>query len=153
MGTQSSDEDDATVFMNVEGTGVMSRAAFQLHSFAMINSIRDGRPGFVGDDYLNGITAETTITAMELVSCGAWERREGGYFIVADDMLKIAIDQHERMDELARECESRGAHLPDKPSRSGWVVCDNCGVPLERPDGGPVALPNGGRLGPDIRDH
>lgn len=33
-----------------------------------------------------------------------------------------------------------------------WVVCTHCGVPLRRPDGGPVALPDGGRLGPDPRD-
>ena len=34
-------------------------------------------------------------------------------------------------------------------SRSGWVICDDCGVRLARPDGAPVALPDGGRLGPD----
>jgi hypothetical protein len=31
------------------------------------------------------------------------------------------------------------------------VICGNCGIPLERPDGGLVALPGGGPLGPDSR--
>jgi hypothetical protein len=31
------------------------------------------------------------------------------------------------------------------------VICDDCGVPLARPDGAPVALPDGGRLDPDPR--
>jgi hypothetical protein len=36
-------------------------------------------------------------------------------------------------------------------SESGWVICGHCGIPLKRPDGGPVALPDGGPLGPDAR--
>jgi hypothetical protein len=32
------------------------------------------------------------------------------------------------------------------------VVEVRAGVPLQRPDGGPIALPNGGLLGPDPRD-
>lgn len=45
-----------------------------------------------------------------------------------------------------------GEHLPSGDnSKSGWVICTHCGIPLKRPDGGPVALPNGGPLGPDLR--
>jgi hypothetical protein len=33
------------------------------------------RPGFVSDDYLTAIAAETTITALELQAAGMWERR------------------------------------------------------------------------------
>ena len=79
-----------------------------------------------------------------------WERRDGGYLIVADDMVKAAINFHERTDRQEAECARRGEHLPDDgDSESGWVICGHCGIPLKRPDGGPVALPDGGPLGPD----
>lgn len=146
------DDEDSTAFIDFEGIGVLSRAAFHLHSFGIMNSIKDGHPGFVSDEYLNAISAETTVTALELEAAGMWERREGGYFIVADDMVRWAINHNEEMDRLAGECESRGTHLPpDDAQAEGWVICTHCGVPLSRPDGGPVALPDGGRLGLDPR--
>lgn len=70
--------------MDVGGVGRLSHAAFRLHSFAVMNSALKGRPGFVSDDYLNAIAAETTVTAMELVVAGVWERRNGGYRVVAE---------------------------------------------------------------------
>ena len=79
-----------------------------------------------------------------------WERRDGGYLIVADDMVKVAINFHERTDRQEAECARRGKHLPaGGDSKSSWVICGHCGIPLKRPDGGPVALPDGGPLGPD----
>ena len=106
------------------------------------------RPGFVSDDYLNAIAAETTTTVLELEAAGMWERRDGGYLVVADEMLKIAIDFNEKTDRLEAECARRGEHLPsDSDDGSGWVTCSHCTIPLERPDGGPVALPGGGPLG------
>ena len=39
--------DDHTTFIKAEGMPALSRAAFQMHGFAGINSIQDGRPGFV----------------------------------------------------------------------------------------------------------
>jgi hypothetical protein len=81
-----------------------------------------------------------------------WERRDGGYLIVADEMLKVAIDFDERTDRLRSECARREEHLPSEDaSQSGWVICTHCGIPLQRPDGGPVALSEGGPLGPDPR--
>lgn len=89
-------------------------------------------------------------TALELEAAGIWARRDDGYFIVADDMVRWAIDFNERKDRLAVECRQRGQHVADPEKRgSGWVTCAHCGVPLERPDGGPVALPDGGPLGLD----
>jgi hypothetical protein len=124
-----------------------------LHTFGIINSIKDGHPGFVSDDYLDAISAETTTIALELEAAGMWQRRDGGYFIVADEMVEMAIDFNERSDRHRAECGQRGEHLAsDEGRKSGWVICDHCGVPLERPDGGPVALPNGGPLGPDPRE-
>jgi hypothetical protein len=125
----------------------LSRAAFQMHTFKIINSNHEGWPGFVSDGYLNA--AETTTTVLELEAVGMWERRDGGYLIVADDMLKVAIDFNEKTDRLEAECAQRGEHLPsDGDDGSGWAICSHCTIPLKRPDGGPVALPGGGPLGP-----
>ncbi len=144
--------DDHTTFIQVEGMPVLSRAAIQLHTAGIVSSIQDGQPGFVSDDYLNAIAAETTTTVLELEAVGMWERRDGGYLIVADEMVKVAIDFHERTDRQEAECARRGKHLPpDGGSESGWVICGHCGIPLKRSDGGPVALPDGGPLGPDAR--
>ena len=86
-------------------------------------------------------------------AAGIWSRRPGGYFVVADDMVKMAIDYNERTDQAEAECARRGRHTPpaEVDSESGWVLCQHCSIPLQRPDGGPVALPNGGPLGPDNR--
>jgi hypothetical protein len=75
--------DDHTTFIKAESMPTLSRAAFQMHTFGGINSIQDGRPGFVSDEYLNATAAETTTTVLELEAAGMWERREGGYLIVA----------------------------------------------------------------------
>ncbi len=145
--------EDETTFIDFEGLGVLSRAAFELHSFGILNSVRDGSPGFVSDEYLNVISAETTTTTLELEAAGLWERRDGGYFVVAADMLHMLINHNEEQDRLTRECQDRSSHVETGERReSGWITCDHCGVPLQRPDGGPVALPNGGPLGPDPRD-
>jgi hypothetical protein len=69
-----------------EGLGVLSRNALQLHLHGILNSVSDGHPGFVSDDYLNAIGAETTLPAAELEASGIWERRPGGYFVVVDDI-------------------------------------------------------------------
>jgi hypothetical protein len=135
-----------------EGMGVLTRDALNLLLHGVINSCADGTPGFVSDDWLNAIPAETTITAAELEAGGLWERREGGYFVLADDMVKMVIDQNEEMGRTKGQCAERGQHItPDDADDSGWVICEHCGIPLRRPDGGPVALPNGGPLGPDPR--
>ena len=106
----------------------------------------------MSDNYLNAIAAETTTTALELEAAGMWERRDGGYLIVADDMVNAVIEFNERTDRQEAECARRGEHLPSgDDGESGWVICRHCGIPLERPDGGPVALPNGGPLEPDPR--
>ncbi|HEY3716483.1 MAG TPA: hypothetical protein VGL39_18295 [Jatrophihabitantaceae bacterium] len=84
-----------------------------------------------------------------------WERREGGYFIVADEMVKMAIDFNEEMERKKAECAERGEHIPQDGEREetgGWVTCRLCDIPLEHPEGGPVALPGGGLLGPDPRE-
>jgi hypothetical protein len=145
--------EDHTSFIKFEGMPLLSRAAIQLHVAGIVASIEDGQPGFVSDDHLNAIAAETTTTVLELEAAGTWERRDGGYLIVADEMVKLAIDFHERTDRQEAECARRGEHLLSGDDREpgSWAICGHCGIPLERPDGGPVALPGGGPLGPDCR--
>jgi hypothetical protein len=147
------DEDDGDDKYDFSALRGLSREAFQLHGFGVMNSLKLGTPGFVPDEYLNAIAAETTIPAAELEAAGVWERREGGYFVVADGVVRAMIDFNEQQDRLRDECAARGEH-PEDPEgqKSGWVTCAHCGIPLKRPDGGPVALPNGGPLGPDPRD-
>ena len=58
----------------------------------------------MSDGYLNAIAAETTTTVLELESAGMWERRDGGYLIVADEMLKVAIGFNEKTDRREPEC-------------------------------------------------
>lgn len=130
--------DDHTHFLRFGGMPALSWAAFRLHNAGIAHSIEDGRPGFVSDDYLNAITAETTTTVLELEAAGMWERRDGGYFIVADDMAGVDIDFSERTGRQQAECARRGEHLPAGGRESGWVLCGHCGIPLKRPDGGPA---------------
>jgi hypothetical protein len=71
----------------------------------------------VSDDYLNAIAVETT-TALELEAAGVWERRDGGYLIVADEMVKVAIDFHERTNPPGgRVRPARGAPPVGRRSR------------------------------------
>jgi hypothetical protein len=136
-----------------EGLGVLSRNALQLHLHGILNSVSGGHPGFVSDDYLNAIAAETTLAAAELETAGIWERRPGDYFVVADDVVKMVIDQNEEIALRESECAERGYHAlaADADPSDGWLICENCTIPLKRSDGGPVALPKGGPLGPDPR--
>lgn len=112
----------------------LSQAVFVMHTAGIVNSIQDGRPGFVSDGYLNAISAETTTTVLELEAAGMWERREGGYLIIADDMFRAAIGFNEKTDRLEAECAGRGEHLPSEgDDGSGWVTCSHCTIPLKRP--------------------
>jgi hypothetical protein len=156
----SDDFEEDPHFIDVEGDlggdglAVLSRNALNLHLHGILNSVSDGQPGFVSDDYLNAIEAETTLPAAELEAAGIWERRPGGYFVVADDMVKMVIDHNEETACRQSECAERGYHAAaaDADPSAHWLICQNCAIPLERSDGGPVALRDGGPLGPDPRD-
>lgn len=85
--------------------------------------------------HLNAIAAETSIAAAELEAAGLWERREGGHFVVSDDVLTTAIDYSEHTRARETECADRGRHLPHEPDGSGWIVCMHCGVSQRWPAG------------------
>lgn len=144
-------DDDDNDFFDVEGAGTMSRAAFLLHTHGLVNSFQEGTPGFVSDEYLSSIPAETAIPAVELETIGLWERRDSGYFLRDDEMIKRMLDQREHMASLAAECQARGAHTPERDPGPRMTICEHCFVPLARADGGPVALPDGGPLGGGTR--
>ena len=136
------DENDGESFLQAGELPPLSIPAFQLHTFAIIESFQRGTPGFVPDDYLESIAAETTVTAVELETAGLWVRREGGYFVDDDETIGMVLSFRESRAEGAADCLARGHHKPladDGP----WIVCETCHVPLERPDGKPVGGANG----------
>lgn len=129
--SRDADDEDHSRFIRLEGLtndagdeAVLSLAAFQMHTFGIMNSIKDGHPGFVSDDYLNAITAETTVTAAELCAAGLWERGEGGYRVLDHDTLAMALDADRRISMKVSTCLANGGHYDD-PQRPGW--CDVCG--------------------------
>lgn len=133
------EDDDHTQFIRLEGTGnedkgdhVLSRAAFQLHNFGMMNSVRDSNPGFISDDYLNNIAAETTLTAMELVSAGLWERSIDGYLVTDPKSLEMLLDTIERTkNDFSHDPEDCPGHSRGPNSKNR---CRLCGVEVDDED-------------------
>ena len=124
------DEPEGSDFFRLGDEGhdgpVVSRDAFQLHSFAIVNSVREGTPGFVSDDYLNAISAETTSPAAELCLVGLWERVEDGYSI-HDPMVDEAVRFDDKMHQDAEFCTASGGHEPDQENPE---LCMKCHAPL-----------------------
>lgn len=59
----------------------ISLAAYRLHAYALVTSLCEGHFGFIPDDYLSSIAAETDITAAELEAAGLWQRTGTGYLV------------------------------------------------------------------------
>jgi hypothetical protein len=58
---------------------------------------------------------------------------DGDYLIVADDMVKAAINFYERTDRQEAECGRCGKHLPaDGDSESGWQMSQFCVISGKR---------------------
>jgi hypothetical protein len=55
--------------------------------------VRCGHPGFVPDEYLNGLRMETTISAADLRVLGTWERVEGGYRVLDWEAVEVCLDK------------------------------------------------------------
>ena len=141
------DDDGDNGFLDFEGDlPPLSTSAFMLHTHAIINSFEEGTPGFISDGYLNAISAETTVPAVELETAGLWERSDDGYVIHDNATINMVMDQRERMDKLESECEARGHHEPSESDSRGWVYCTHCHSILQRTDGKPVAGPDGSRM-------
>jgi hypothetical protein len=115
------EDDDHRRFLRLEGAhnadgeeAVVSVAAFQLHGFGTIRSVEGGHPGFVSDEYMNAISAETTITAAELCTAGMWERAEGGYKVLDQEMVDHVVSYQRKMDGDAEFCQATGGHEPSE---------------------------------------
>jgi hypothetical protein len=72
---------------------VMSRAAYDLQVQATAHSARCGHPGFVPDEYLDGLRTESTIPAAELCTTDMWERVGGGYRVLDWEAVEVCLDQ------------------------------------------------------------
>lgn len=83
-------DEEHTGFLRVEkpdGEDVtISNAAMTLSAAGLANSVSEGMPGFISDEYLGAIAAETDLTATELVLAGEWERVEDGYRVTDPKM-------------------------------------------------------------------
>ncbi len=130
MSSDAKDEDHTTFLQlgaqNADGDEpILSRAAFQLHSFGIVNSVEEGHPGFVSDEYLNAIAAETTITAAELCATGIWRRVDGGYKVMDEHMVQVAVNFAAKMDNDKEFCQTTGGHEPHEKEPN---LCRKCGA-------------------------
>ena len=106
---------------------MLSRAAFQLHGHGMRNSIADGDPGFVSDEYLNTITAETSITAAELCAASLWVRVDGGYEVMDDAMIEMTLNAHIQVRRMGQCEKDLGGCSPDPDDAAR---CGHCHAPM-----------------------
>lgn len=116
---------------------VLSRAAMQLHTFGVLSSIEADEPGFISDSYLDAISAETSVTALELWLTGLWERTACGYRVSDADTLAVAEQIYDQLHDLAARCRGNGGHLVD-PQRPD--VCGRCGLPPDKTADGADAV-------------
>ncbi len=130
MSSDAEDEDHTTFLQlgaqNANGDEpVLSRAAFQLHSSGIVHSVDEGTPGFVSDEYLNAISAETTVTAAELCATGMWRRVDGGYKLMDEQMVQMAVNAAAKMENNREFCQATGGHEPHEENPD---LCRKCGA-------------------------
>lgn len=82
-----------------------------------MTALCEGSHGFVSDDYLSNIAAETDLTAMELVTLGLWERAGDGYVVHDPQMLELAIEADKRVRQIHRLDDKHLKHRIDSKSR------------------------------------
>jgi hypothetical protein len=120
---------------------VMSREAYDLHILAISHSTSCDHPGFVPDDYLehlDGLSIETTITAVELCAVGLWERVHDGYRILDWELVEVSLDHIRQLraeDARARARErEREAQVHARMARPMVVTppCAVCQAPSAR---------------------
>lgn len=121
------------VFVRFGGSGgsdrgtLVSRSALRLHVYAVLASLEAGNPGVVSDDYLDAVTAETSVDAVELCTAGLWRREGDGYRVLDGEVMRMAREMHRQLEELSARCRASGGHEPD-PNHPG--LCRKCGVQL-----------------------
>ena len=112
---------------SLTGDALVSRVALRLHVYAVLASIESGRPGVITDAYLNAVTAETSVAALELCTAGLWTRVDEGYRVQESETMRMAAEVHRQLEELSAHCRGTGGHVLD-PQHEG--LCRKCGVRL-----------------------
>jgi hypothetical protein len=129
------EDEDHRKFLRLEQRSgdsvILSSAAFELSGFAAAASVRNDTPGFISDDYLS---ADTSLTAMELVVARLWLRADGGYE-VTDPEEKALLERLHRQqledDDWSKTPEECPEHMEGPNSRGR---CCRCGTPLAPED-------------------
>lgn len=107
----------------------VSRAALHLHTFGVLASVEAGDPGFVPDTYLSAISAETSVTALELWLAGLWRRVPCGYEVSAAETSRVAVEMQEQLRAAVARCLNTGGHVPHPQCD---YMCGKCGAPMAR---------------------
>lgn len=107
----------------------VSRAALHLHTFGVLSSIEAGDPGFVSDSYLGAISAETSVTALELCLVGLWNRVPCGYEVSAAETSRVAAEMQDQLRAAVARCLGSGGHVPHPQCD---YMCGKCGAPMAR---------------------
>ena len=131
----SFDDEEHRRFLRLErgsgGSVVVSSAAFELSAFAMAASVRHDTPGFIADSYLS---ADASLTAMELVVAGLWVRVDGGYEVTDPAEKALAERLHREQlefDDWPKKPDECPEHSEGPNSRGR---CCKCGTPLAPED-------------------
>ena len=95
----------------------LTDAAFNLHSFGTVYSVAHGHAGWVCDEYLGNIAAETSAAAVELCLVGLWERVEGGYRVLDQIVLGWAKAQ-QRIEQITDSCLASVGTFPTRRTRT-----------------------------------
>lgn len=81
---------------------VVTRDALKLHTYGILVSIEVGQPGYISDEYLNSISAESSLAALELCLVGLWERTDQGYRVGEAETLRVAREVQRQLIALER---------------------------------------------------
>lgn len=89
-------------FVPVDGDfgPLVSPGALKLHTYAVLVSIEVGVIGYISDEYLNAISVETTVTALELTLAGLWTRDQDGYRVSDIEVFRVAREVRRQLTAL-----------------------------------------------------
>lgn len=111
----------------MSSSALVSRSALRLHVYAVLASIAAKHAGWIGDDYLDDVNAETSVDALELCTAGLWTREPRGYRVRDSEVMRMAGEVHRQLEELSQRCRTSGGHQPDAAYPG---LCRRCGVQL-----------------------
>ena len=104
----------------------LSAEAYRLHLYALSDSVVDGHPGRVTDEYLQARSVDDRCVR-ELCAVASWEAVEGGYRILDEEALAAIVATFEEAGRVAQDCLTGTGHFED-PSNPGF--CAVCHSPV-----------------------